>query len=102
MFAGYGPIKTISDILSCLTEDEKRLHEEIIEECLEREALLNSNREVIIKNTQKLGILAEKIVDDIENFNQIFTALSELEKELKQKHDRLKLLSIPEEKFFHG
>jgi hypothetical protein len=95
-------MKTICDIISRLTDEEKDMHCEIIKECLARETDLAISRETILKNSRKLAIISEKIVEDINRFNEIFTTISGLEKEMKHRSVRLRLLSIPDDKFFHG
>ena len=100
--SGSCAMKKISDIISRLTEEEKDMHSDIIEECLLREASLTDCRETILRNSEKLEQISKKIVADIELFNEIFTTLTGLQKEMKERDNLLKLLSIPDDKFFHG
>ena len=93
-------MRTITDIILKLTDEEKKLHEDIISECLDRETLLLESRSQLLKNKKRLVALTKKMVDDIVVFNEIFSALTVKTKEINEDVERFTLLSIPDDKFY--
>lgn len=95
-------MKSIEEILTNLTEEERKEHQKIIEECLLREASLNASKEKMRETKEKFSVLTEKLASDIEVFNELFLKINEISKELNEKVNTINLMSIPDDKFFNS
>jgi hypothetical protein len=93
-------MKSVEDILDGLSEAERELHRDIIEECRGRESGLLHDRKLMEANSERLQQVTKKIMDDIDQFNQIFFRLSATAKKIRETAGSISLLSIPDDKFF--
>ncbi len=64
-------MKTINDIINSLTPEERELHRELIEECMERENSLIEINQTLQTNINKLVRISENILTNINNFSKI-------------------------------
>lgn len=95
-------MKSIEEILVNLTEDERKEHQDIIDECLLREASLNESKEKMQETKEKFSVLTQKLANDIEIFNELFVKINQISKELNDKVNTINLMNIPDDKFFHS
>ena len=95
-------MKRIQDILETLTAEEKEIHRELIEECLEREATCTGLEKTLYENVEKLSALAIKMLLDIDNFYKLSVELKESCKNAKENMIKDSLSLIPDEKFYHA
>jgi hypothetical protein len=56
--------KTIMDTINTLTPEERKLHDELIHECIEREESINESSKITKENMGKLNKIVYKIQGD--------------------------------------
>ena len=95
-------MKKIEDILETLTTEEKEMHRELIEECLEREVTCIELEKSLHENVEKLSALTIKMLLDVDKFYKLSVALKESCKNAKENALKDSIALIPDEKFYHA
>lgn len=92
-------MKTIDNLIETLSQEEKELHKELIEECKEREVIFNKLSQSIERDIKNICQLYTEMLKDIEYVYKISQDLDKICKGFN--NDGAVLLSlIPDEKFF--
>ncbi|MBN2040812.1 MAG: hypothetical protein JW864_12285 [Spirochaetes bacterium] len=95
-------MKKIQDIVKTLTEKEKEMHRELIEECLEREASCLELEKSLQDNIEKLSAITVKMLMDIDEFYKISLELKESCQNAKDDMLKDSIALIPDEKFYRA
>ncbi|MCP4130373.1 MAG: hypothetical protein GY754_05280 [bacterium] len=100
-------MKYITDIIETMSDEEKELHKELIEECRTREAEVIEFAGVIRENLGKLSVIFEGIQKDLnsiqagqENFSGPETPIAKEYHSAKVEHHNISLENIPDSEFF--
>ena len=94
--------KGIKDILSNLTPEERKLHKELIDECIQRELSVDKHSKNIKENFERLNTISTKIVND---FNTLLKTTEYINNNLVKNQEKITNYSnvdlrfIPEEDF---
>ncbi len=92
--------KNIYDLIKNLSPEEIKLHNEIIEECMERESRIDSCSEVMKNNFKKLDAITEDIASNLEKILSVSRSINDKARTLSNKTASVDLSQIPDEKFY--
>jgi hypothetical protein len=95
-------MKTINDLIGSLTPEERKMHAELIEECIEREASCKKTSKKIHKDMEKLQNITLKLLHDIEKLNNASVSLKEECEKANERMMTCSLALIPDDHFFHA
>lgn len=85
-------MKCIKDIVNTFSEEEKELHSELIEECLEREQEIIENEGVALEKLEKMTDITTRLIRDLEKQLRLINQVV-LEQSINE---------IPESEFFEA
>ncbi len=95
-------MKTIDDIIKNLSLEERKLHEELIQECQERETNTIQHGIKLRKDIDKLGDVLQQLLSDIDKLNNLSEQLKKHNKGVNDNLSTINLSTIPDDWFFHA
>lgn len=95
-------MKTIKEIISTLSEEEKELFADLIDECIRREELILQSEETTSYNLERLQQLSEIIEKNLSIIVDVVTEINQNRDILQQKMLENRLKSLPDEVFFNA
>ncbi len=95
-------MKSIKDIVNTLSEEEKELFQDLIEECLLRESQVTASGEKTTNNLQRLTELSEIMTTNLDIILDAFKEMSQQNDNLQEKVLENKLRSLPDEVFYNA
>ncbi len=95
-------MKTIKEIISTLSEEEKELFADLIDECIRREELILQSEETTSYNLERLQQLSEIIEKNLSIIVDVVTEINQNRDILQQKMLENRLKSLPDEVFFRA
>lgn len=95
-------MKTIDDIIENLTPEEREMHAELIEECIEREASFKIISKKIRNDMERLQNATLSILRNIENLHDASASLKEACEKANDRMMAYSLALIPNDHFFHA
>ncbi len=96
-------MKSIKELVKTLTLEEEEHHEELIEECKQREQAFNYINNNLRKDLEKLYDISQKMLNDLEKLYEISELLKDASKGINEGNDEVNPLElIPDEHFFHA
>ena len=94
--------KGIKDILSSLSPEERELHKDLIDECMQRELDVEKHSKNIKENFEKLNKISAKIVTDFDTLLKTTEYINNILSDSQEKitnYSNIDLRFIPEEEF---
>ncbi len=95
-------MRTIDDIVNALSIEERKLHEELIKECREREAEAIQDGKKLRQDLERLTNIFKKIQIDIDSLHTISFQLDVQREILEDNSISIDLRMIPDDWFFHA
>lgn len=93
-------MKTINDILASLSPEEKKLHSDLIAECISREENAIKSGKKLRKNIKTLVNINQNILNQLYAIQENALRLEKNAKQLNNQYNSYFLSNIPDNKFF--
>ena len=94
-------MKTIYDMIETLTPEERILHADLIEECIERESSLESESKKMEHNIKLLHEITINFLRNIENLYKSSAAIKKAYEKVNGRIMEYYLSNIPDDRFYH-